>query len=111
MKIHECGVETLTRRSRAAKLAFQRVLEQGGIPSYKRAQEAVQRKTEMRTLALKDVFQEIREAGCTTYQAMADALNEREIATPRGKTWSSSTARKYYLRLQALTENNPTGPP
>ncbi len=47
------------------------------------------------------IIREIQSTGATTYQAVADALNRRGIATARGGEWYPSTVRKLMLRTSA----------
>lgn len=44
------------------------------------------------------IIREIQSTGATTYQAVANALNRRGIATARGGEWYPSTVRKLILR-------------
>lgn len=47
------------------------------------------------------IIREIQATGATTYQAVANALNRRGIATARGGEWYPSTVRKLVLRRAA----------
>lgn len=44
------------------------------------------------------IIQQIQSAGMTSYQAVAETLNRRGIATARGKQWHPSTVRNLILR-------------
>lgn len=51
------------------------------------------------------VIRDIQSAGAVTYQALADALNARGIATVRGGSWYPSTVQKLMLRNLRPTRN------
>ena len=61
------------------------------------ATRAVQAKE--RALALAPVLDELRGAGITTLQAMADALNERAIPTACGGRWHAMTVRNVNMTI------------
>lgn len=47
------------------------------------------------------IISEIQSTGVTNYQAVANALNRRGIATARGGEWYPSTVRKLILRFES----------
>jgi hypothetical protein len=61
------------------------------------------RRADQFTANVLPIIREIQSTGATTYQAVADALNRRGIATARGGEWYASTVRKLVLR----TPENP----
>lgn len=48
---------------------------------------------------LAPVVRELRDAGCATYAALADALTTRGCPTPRGGQWSAMQARRLTMRI------------
>jgi DNA invertase Pin-like site-specific DNA recombinase len=54
-----------------------------------------------RAAALAATVAQIRKAGCTTLQAIGDALNARGIATPRGGSWHPGSVARLVERLAA----------
>ena len=65
------------------------------------ALSAVRGNASKRADALAAKVAEIRSAGAVTYSAIADALNERQIRTPRGGRWHATTVRRLLARLDA----------
>lgn len=61
-----------------------------------KANAASARKT---ALSLKPIIQQLRADGITTVRAIAEALNAREIQTPQGRQWHSTSVHRLLARL------------
>jgi hypothetical protein len=48
------------------------------------------------------VIAEIRGAGAASLRAIADALNRRRIAAPRGGTWAAPQVRDLVRRIELV---------
>ena len=66
-----------------------------GLP---RAGETLRRRADEHAARVRPVIEEIRLAGPTSYQAVADALNERRVPTARGGKWHSKTVANLVRR-------------
>jgi hypothetical protein len=55
-----------------------------------------------RARALAPLIAELREEGASTFEAIAWQLNDRDIKTSSGKSWTGSTVRHLVLRLKNL---------
>lgn len=67
----------------------------------KAAADAVRQQAKKRAHDLADYIAEIRASGATTLGAIADALNDNEIETPRGGKWGPSSVRNLLARISA----------
>lgn len=74
-------------------------LRRKGFPGAKVAREAAQRNAERRSESLREVLTDILQDGAESYSAVARKLNERHVATPRGKAWRPYSARLLMDRL------------
>ena len=50
-------------------------------------------------------IEQARRVGCDTLQQIADELNNRGIASPRGRKWYPSTVRRMIDRDRRLREH------
>ena len=55
----------------------------------------------VRAKSLRPILTELRQDGITTARAIADALNDREVETPRGGRWHQSSVSNVLKRLAA----------
>ena len=55
----------------------------------------------IRAQKLRPILAELRQDGITTARAIADALNDREVETPRGGRWHQSSVSNVLKRLAA----------
>lgn len=55
-----------------------------------------------RAALLRPVLQELRASGCHSLASIADALNARSIAAPRGGAWSAMAVKRMEQRLASL---------
>ena len=60
---------------------------------------AVKAKADEHAEGLREVIQEIRAAGITSSNGIADELNRRRIATPRGGKWYAASVSRLIVRL------------
>jgi len=99
------GIRAALARKRAemAKLGNPDSLRTG-LP---RAGETLRRRADEHAARVRPVIEEIRLAGPTTYQAVADALNERRVPTARGGKWHSKTVANL-VRREGMGQ--PAGP-
>jgi len=58
---------------------------------------------DQRAKDLKSVVADIRESGAVTLKAMARALNDREMVTPRGGRWHASSVANLLKRIGAAS--------
>ena len=63
------------------------------------ALEAVRGNAQRRSVALAATLAEIRSEGAASLTAMARALNERQIRTPRGGLWHATSVQRLVARL------------
>jgi DNA invertase Pin-like site-specific DNA recombinase len=73
-----------------------------GNPSIDAAQaqavEAIKREADRAAANVSPIIAEIQRTGATTLRAIADALNARGIATPRGGAWHAASVRNALAR-------------
>lgn len=69
-------------------------LRRSGFPGARVGMETAKANAQRRAENLREVLTEVLAEGATSYSAVARALNERHIATPRGNAW-----RPYGVRL------------
>lgn len=62
---------------------------------------AIKARADERAGNMAEILADLREAGITSLGAIADALNAREIQTPRGGHWHKSSVRNLLDRLAA----------
>lgn len=62
---------------------------------------AIKARADERAGNMAEILADLREAGITSLGAIADALNAREIQTPRGGQWHKSSVRNLLDRLAA----------
>jgi hypothetical protein len=55
---------------------------------------AVQERADARAAELAPVIRDLRAAGATSLRAIADALNQRRIPTPRGGRWQAGNVSR-----------------
>ena len=67
-----------------------------GLP---RAGETLRRRADEHAARVRPVIEEIRLAGPTSYQTVADALNERRVPTARGGVWHAATVGNVLRRV------------
>ncbi len=63
---------------------------------------AVKARAEEHAQALRDTLEEIRAAGITSSNGIADELNRRRIATPRGGKWHPASVARLAARLDGI---------
>jgi len=68
-----------------------------------KAVEAVRAEAQARAEALGRVIEELRGEGVTSANGLAKALNERQIATPRGGRWTARSVLNVLQRLPRVT--------
>lgn len=64
--------------------------------------QAQQAKADRHSQKLAPLIEELRGRGITSLGAVATALNERRVLTPRGKTWHKSSVRNLLNRIDGL---------
>jgi len=74
-------------------------LRRKGFPGAKVAREIAQANAQRRSESLREVLREVLADGPESYSAVSRALNERHIATPRGKAWRPYSAKLLMDRL------------
>jgi DNA invertase Pin-like site-specific DNA recombinase len=67
----------------------------------KHAVAAVKANAEHRVANLRVIVDDLRTQGITSVRAIAAALNDRDIPTPRGGSWHSTSAARLLFRLRA----------
>jgi DNA invertase Pin-like site-specific DNA recombinase len=89
-------------KARGAKLGGKRknsrTIHRAGVPKSIAARKA---KAADFASNLAPVIASVREEGATTMRAIADALNERGVPTPRGGVWGPSQVQRIITRLSA----------
>ena len=66
---------------------------------------AIKAKANHDAALLNEQIQEIHALGKTSWSAIAEELNKREVATPRGGKWHPATVARLVRRLQLATDN------
>lgn len=108
----EHEAEAISRRTadalRALKARGVRLGNPNGAAALRRAGkgnsaavEAVRARAQATAGNLREIVREVRETGAVSLGAMADALNAREVETPRGGRWHKSQVRNLLARLEA----------
>ena len=70
----------------------------GARPEAEARHAAVKREADQNALRVSKIILQSREGG-QTYRAIADHLNQLNVATARGGKWHSSTVKNYHLRV------------
>lgn len=105
--------EAISKRTKealaAAKARGTRLGNPQGAAPLKRAAKgnlaalgALKERADERARYLGHEIDALFEQGVTSFGAIADALNEKEIVTPRGGRWHKSSVRNLFKRLEAL---------
>src|SRR5262249_5542161 len=96
------------RTRKALEMASQRGTKLGGYKGRnptdsdrKRATAAVRARADERAQALAPVLDDLRQQGIVSTTALADALNNLGIPTPRNGRWHPSSAARLLARLAA----------
>lgn len=106
--------EAISKRTKealaAAKARGVRLGNPNGAAALRRAGKgnragvkAVQAKADEHAASLRPVVEELRREGCTTLGAIAEALNERGMLTPRGGRWHRSSVKNLLERVGELS--------
>jgi len=105
--------EAISKRTRealqAAKRRGQRLGNPNGAAALRRAQKGneaslrvITDNADRHALNLRPVLDALSEEGITSLGQIADALNERDMITPRGGRWHKSSVRNLIARLDAV---------
>jgi DNA invertase Pin-like site-specific DNA recombinase len=105
--VAEHEAEAISNRTKAALAAAKaRGVKLGGFrgragspASCANARRARSAKVAARAADLAPVIAEIRAGGAVSLRAIADALNSRRIAAPRGGTWAAAQVRDLLWRI------------
>jgi len=106
--------EAISRRTRealrAAKQRGQRLGNPNGAAALRRAQKGngaslrvIAGNADRHALNLRPVLASLNEEGITSLGQIAEALNERDMVTPRGGRWHKSSVRNLIARLDAAS--------
>jgi DNA invertase Pin-like site-specific DNA recombinase len=101
------AISTRTRDAlAAAKARGQRLGNPNGAAAFRRAGKGngaavgvLKAQAQSHAARLRTVVEDIQGSGCVTLSAIADALNERGMETPRGGKWHKSSVRNLLARL------------
>jgi len=63
---------------------------------------AIRAKADRHALNLRPVIEALGDEGITSLGAVAAALNERSMLTPRGRAWHKSSVRNLFARLEVV---------
>jgi len=98
--VAEDEARRISERTKAALAAAKERGVELGKNGAKLAQDN-RKEAQERARNLAPVLEEIREAGITTVRGIADELNARNIATPRGGRWHVASVQRVLKRLAA----------
>jgi DNA invertase Pin-like site-specific DNA recombinase len=100
--VAEDEAERISHRTKAALAAAKaRGVKLGGIRSWEAVNTSIFKRTcaaDQHAASVKPIIKEIRAAGITTLEGIAQALHARGIPTARGGRWHAQTVRNVMLR-------------
>jgi DNA invertase Pin-like site-specific DNA recombinase len=100
--VAEDEAERISHRTKAALAAAKaRGVKLGGIRSWQAVNTSIFKRTcaaDQHAASVKPIIKEIRAAGITTLEGIAQALHARGIPTARGGRWHAQTVRNVMLR-------------
>ena len=98
--------EAISERTKAALAAAKARGNAPGTPdpagAVKRMKAARKANTERFAANVLPIIGEVQEAGHTSYNAIAEQLNARKVATPRGGRWRHVQVRQMIYRSNAV---------
>lgn len=98
--VAEDEARRISERTKAALAAAKERGVKLGANGARLAQDN-RKKAEARAQSLAPIIAEIREAGISTVRGIADELNARKVATPRGGKWHVASVQRVLKRLAA----------
>jgi DNA invertase Pin-like site-specific DNA recombinase len=75
-------------------------LQPGSKATAHAASKAAETAAKVRAEELRDVLDDARSKGCTTLQAIADHMNDRDYPTPRGGRWAPASVVRLLTQLE-----------
>ena len=103
--------EMIAQRTKDALAAAKRRGVRLGAPAGKlkaargRARAAIQAGADRRAANIVPIIQSVQKSGARSFRAIAEALNARGVATPRGGQWHASTVRDTLHRAPACQQS------